>query len=581
MVQIEVDHPRHPVFLYSVGRFQDVSPTIFPITVTLSSKERTKIGGVRAAWQTTIQHPLSGRSFHYVMEWGKAEVLETIITSVLDGNLQLEPGVKKTCTFTLSIPHSLPPSCTTDFEKVTHTLFISALPPAPEYTDSATYVSPPSSINGESRGSFFSFRSKGKRAVSPSPVRLPSNDAASNPKEASLPPTLSPNLAIFRKDIRVVTPLCPKDVPPTEEYDSEKLLPGIGTFRYMFATGICTVGTASFLCCRLNDLNPLVTIYSVNVCLEQRVTSVDEQETHVDKWTMGGWECAADKKERMAYLWRGPEAKAYAGQDFEEQGHSGCTRDEIHLNGLPRTPSATLNCKPSTGPLLQPIVSTITHHLLLEFSYTTFQETEDGSWKEGPRMKQTLKRKTTVGDCSLSRPTVQTPSYVQSMDIPKINPEEYLEPYTESTLPPSFFIPRTSTIFINGVQEGKGRLYPGKYSPAQVRAHQLETGTFCVCFFELAPRLPEQGSGLNLMDTLQLFPKETAESLWESPEWLAKQRVRQEQDWKERHLQRRSHIPGFMYMFAWGCACNYSTSAGPQPKDRLKAGITYRSNAEE
>ena len=91
MLRIEVDTPRPPVFLYNIGTYAQVGPTVFPVTLTLSTEERLKVGGLKAAWQTTIQRPLAGRSFQVVMEWGAPEVLETLVMDV-QGEFWLKPG---------------------------------------------------------------------------------------------------------------------------------------------------------------------------------------------------------------------------------------------------------------------------------------------------------------------------------------------------------------------------------------------------------------------------------------------------------------------------------------------------------
>ena len=95
MVRLEVDLPRHPVFLYNVGSITNVGPTILPVTVTIfnDTSERVKVGGLRAAWQVAIQRPLAGRTFQLLWEWGTPEVLETILMDVCD-ELWLDPGQK-------------------------------------------------------------------------------------------------------------------------------------------------------------------------------------------------------------------------------------------------------------------------------------------------------------------------------------------------------------------------------------------------------------------------------------------------------------------------------------------------------
>ena len=93
MVRLDVDHSRSPVFLYNVGNIAQVGPTVFPITVTVinDSSARVRIGGLRAAWQVTIERPLSGRSIQILWEWGKPEVLETILMDI-SGETWLDPG---------------------------------------------------------------------------------------------------------------------------------------------------------------------------------------------------------------------------------------------------------------------------------------------------------------------------------------------------------------------------------------------------------------------------------------------------------------------------------------------------------
>ena len=145
------------------------------------------------------------------------------------------------------------------------------------------------------------------------------------------------------------------------------------------------------MCSRYEGLNTLLTIYTVTICLEQRVTSPDEEEVHVDRYLLQTWECSEDKAKSHGYLWRGMEAKQIAGDDLE-QGYSGSRSEDLHLNGGPRLPSSVLGGCSTTGAVLRPIVSSVSHQLILETTYTTYAKDDGGVWVESP--KSHLQRQT-------------------------------------------------------------------------------------------------------------------------------------------------------------------------------------------
>ena len=343
-----------------------------------------------------------------------------------------------------------------------------------------------------------------------------------------------------------------------------------------------TLGSMLYLCCRYTDLNPLATIYSVVVALEQRVTSPDEQEVHADRYILETWECASDKKQSLGYLWRGADARAHAGNDLEIQGHAGATMEELHLNAGPRMPSAALGAQVTSGVTqltagndLDQSLSTITHQLVIETTYSVYEQTPDGTWVEGQKLKSSIRRKVTVGDCSLSRPTIQTPRYMSTAKDQNVNPEKYLEPYIEDHLTHAFSIPRISSVFVEGKAVGRPKLHP-KCSPSKVRSHQHDTNAFCMCFFETEALLPPRGSGLNLTDTIELIPDDPWELSPEPEVEIDKLRDKTIASWRKRNPDGREHIPGFLFVFVSGCPCEEIKSE-TAPRTGQKPGITFRS----
>ena len=307
-------------------------------------------------------------------------------------------------------------------------------------------------------------------------------------------------------------------------------------------------GSLIFVCCKYVNLNPLATIYSITLSLEQRVTTPDEEETHIDRFILQMWECAPDKAS-PGYLWRGLQAKQIAGDDLELQGHSGSREDELHLNGGPRVPSSTLGTCSTTGAVLQPIISTVTHQLILETTYSTYEQDDNGSWTEGSKLVASLTRKVTVSDCSISRSTIEIPQYIMTSQEIAIDPVKFLEPYTESTVPQSFSVPKYSSVIQDGKTVGKPKYHSRPSTSKQIRDHQLETNSFCLCFFEAAARYPPQGSGLNLVDTIDLVPDDEVNF------HVERERDHARDKWRHENPQARQHIPGFMYVFTSDCVC--------------------------
>ncbi|ORX34960.1 hypothetical protein BD324DRAFT_108944 [Kockovaella imperatae] len=581
MLRIEVDHPRPPVFVYGVGQPHAANPTTIPINVTLinEGKHPLKAGGLRAAWQITLQKPLAGRSIQKIMEWGKAEVLETIVVVVRDEEILLVPGQTQTSSFTLTLPTDLPPTTSTDFERVSHTLIVSAITPAPDYSEDLTRDS---GSHSQNKPSFLGFRSKSKthRSVSPTPPQS-GKLAAQNSKLADLPPTFSPNVGIVRKEVRVVTPLSARDVQPGQESDQTRVLPGIGNIRFISSTGYMTVGSMTFICIRLEEIDPCATIYEVKIYLEQRVTSVDGQETHIDRYLIGNWQCSDSQKDALGYLWRGPEAKIQSEQDIEQQGHSATTLDSLHLNNVHRLPSAALGARASTNVLHHRIASSVNHQLVLEVTHSLYSEETPGKgdWSEGTRKISSIRRNVILEDCSLSRSNTQAPTYDQYMDVNQADPRRDLKPYAEDNIPESFYIPRVTTIMVNEQQEGKSRVHSAKQIASLVREHQLETNTYCMCFYEGTANVPEKGSGLNLSDTADLWT-DGAASLHLREADMADARKRQEAKWRARHPGARENIPGFIYIFIDACVCQMDETIGDSHagNSRAKAGITLQAD---
>ena len=311
-------------------------------------------------------------------------------------------------------------------------------------------------------------------------------------------------------------------------------------------------GSLFFFCCRYTDLNPLATIYSVTITLEQRLTTPDEEETHIDTFILQTFECTPDKAASLGYLWRGIEAKQIAGDDPEIQGHSGSTKQELHLNGGPRLPSPVLGAHCTTGAVLQNVISTITHQLILETKYSTYDKDDDGAWIQSPNMVSSFKRSVTVSDCTISRPTIETPKYITTSQEVPVDPDKHLVPYTEGTVPRSFSVPKIASVIQKGKLVGKPKHHSKPSTSSQVRRHQLETNSFCLCFFEEAAKYPQPGSGLNLVDTLDLAPEW---DIIEEERYVDRDRAEARDEWRQRNPQGREDVPGFLYVFMSECLC--------------------------
>ena len=232
--------------------------------------------------------------------------------------------------------------------------------------------------------------------------------------------------------------------------------------------------------------------------MEQRVTSPDEEETHVDQFVLQTWECAPERKESLGYLWRGIEAKQIAGDDLDVQGHSGSERDVLHLNSGPRIPSAIAGILCTTGAVLEPITSTVRHQLIMETTYSIYEQNDEGVWSHGQKLVCSFKRDVTIADCSIARPNVETPKYITTSQEENVDPVKFLELYNEITTPKSFSVTKVSSVLEENKLVGKPKYHSKLMTANQVRRHQLETNSFCLCFFEEIHNDPPPGSAPEL-----------------------------------------------------------------------------------
>ena len=92
MLQLSVTHARPPIFIYPLDPNPQNSTTTFAALLIVKCDTPTKIGGLKAAWQVSIRRPLAGKSIQIVYEWGKPEVLETIVTNIMCDTPVLSPG---------------------------------------------------------------------------------------------------------------------------------------------------------------------------------------------------------------------------------------------------------------------------------------------------------------------------------------------------------------------------------------------------------------------------------------------------------------------------------------------------------
>ena len=155
------------------------------------------------------------------------------------------------CTFTLSLPSTLPPTSSTDFERVYHVLSVVALVPSPEYSEGSLVDIADSQKNPpQDKRSFFGRLSRTKSPKTSEPVQSPpAESSAANRDMPPLPPNFSPSLTSLRRQVKVVSPLGPKDTTAgIEHYDTEKLVPDLGIFRYMALTGYVS-SRCTFLTC--------------------------------------------------------------------------------------------------------------------------------------------------------------------------------------------------------------------------------------------------------------------------------------------------------------------------------------------
>ena len=109
----------------------------------------------------------------------------------------------------MSLPCTLLPTRNTDFEVVTHTLYIGALSPSPEYLedDETSVISTQPSKGRSSTRRMFSFGGK-KSSSSEHIQHAPIQQDGPNTEITSL--IFGPTIASYKEEIRVVAPLLQK-----------------------------------------------------------------------------------------------------------------------------------------------------------------------------------------------------------------------------------------------------------------------------------------------------------------------------------------------------------------------------------
>ncbi|ORX33324.1 hypothetical protein BD324DRAFT_654244 [Kockovaella imperatae] len=529
MLDLSLRLPHPPVLLYNVDTAE---PTAVPITVDWTEGAES-IGGLRAVWQVTRQRKVRDK-------WEVAEVLESLLFDVCNGSPAQPPGVtapSKTLSVFLTLPSSLPPTFSTDFERVRHTVFLAALRPSPQYAASAkdvTYSREPRSIFGR----------WGKRKTSD-----------------DIPSELLPNIGVVEKQIKVVSPLEPKGTSPRAQIIAREDIDGLGAMMFFLYTEFMCAGSGFFTCCRFEELNPFATVYTVTISLEQCITV--GKDVHVDRYMLQSWECAANCS--LGYLWRGIEAKNKAAEG-SGQGHSGSGPNELHLNGAPRLPSPALGLTSTSG-INNSDLAPVTHRLILETTYTTL---ENGI--ESSKRVHLVKHRLSLSDCSLTPSTVNIPKYDSQHLNP--DPEKYLEPYNQLTGPPSLAVKRVTFTLREGIRFGVP-LIRQRVSADIIREHQIETNSFCMCFFESATNYPPPGSGLNLTDTMLLAPAWDDQDANHLNDYLENIRADIRRAWRQNHPEARQFIPGFLYFMVSQCPCGQIDYDRRSVRSDQRAKVVY------
>ena len=186
-------------------------------------------------------------------------------------------------------------------------------------------------------------------------------------------------------------------------------------------------------------MNPRASIHSCRVLLQQRATSHDGEDLHVDDYVLHSWEAIGTSDKSASFLWQGIEAvhrEQLRTLAVDSLGSRPAEEDSLHLSAALRLPSPANRglCTYNGGE--QDLVSTTRHYLVVETDFSVYGVGENGTPLEDGGEKVRKARWTKPihpADCSLTTDLLNIPRYTSVATQNRLQYTDLLSPYPRGT----------------------------------------------------------------------------------------------------------------------------------------------------